>query len=191
MKCTHGKNGFSLIELMVAVAVFSVVMVIAAGSLLTMIDANRKAQALKSVMNNLNVALEGMVRGARVGTEYHCSESPEPPPNIDSPKDCALGGILFAFEPHDGDGSDPSDQEVYRLSDSRLERSKNGGATFIPVTAQEVQIDELMFYVVGAPRGDDLQPKVVITLRGSAGISERVRTEFNLQTAATQRVFDL
>lgn len=184
-------RGFSIVEMLVATALFSIVMVIAVGSLLTMVDANRKAQSLKSVMNNLNFAMESMVRSARVGTSYHCENITSPPPDIATPKDCPDGGILFAFEPFDGNPGIPNDQEVYRLLDGRIERSMNSGSSFTPVTADEVQIDDLAFYVVGTTPGDDFQPKAVITIRGSAGETERTRTEFALQMVASQRVFDI
>lgn len=176
--------------MLVAVAVFSIVMVIAVGSILTMIDANRKAQALGSVMNNLNFALESMVRNARIGTAYHC-ETDINPTAVASPRDCFSNGILFAFEPFDGDPTSSSDQVVYRLRNARLERSVNGGSTFAAVTAEEVQIERLRFYVVGAARNDSLQPKLIVTLRGTAGTSARIQTEFALQAVASQRVFDI
>ena len=111
-------RAFSLIELMVSVALFSIVMVISVGSLLTMIDANRKAQALKSVMNNLNFALESMVRNARVGTNFNCGQQVVPPtlPNIEKPGNCANGGVVFAFEGQFGIPGDPTDQIVYRIN---------------------------------------------------------------------------
>jgi len=60
------KNGFTLIEMLVAVSLFVFVMLIGVGVLLSIIDANRKARALSSVMNNLNFALESMSRNIRV-----------------------------------------------------------------------------------------------------------------------------
>lgn len=194
-KSTTSSKGFTLIEMLVAVAVFSVVMLIAVGSLLTLVDANRKAQAIKSVMNNLNFALESMVRNARVGSNYHCDPTDAlPDANIDTPRDCASGGLLFAFEASDGDPSDPTDQQVYRFINGSIERSDDSGATFIRVTAPEVRIEEMSFYVIGAPRGDsplDLQPKMIVTVRGFAGATEKAKTEFSLQAVSSQRVFDI
>lgn len=189
------QRGFTLIELMVAVAVFSVVMLIAVGSLLTLVDANRKAHAIKSVMNNLNFALESMVRNARVGTSYHCDTDTSPNPNIATPTDCASGGVLFAFETSNGDSDDPADQQVYRFvnddGDGRIERSDDSGATFVRVTSPEVRIESMTFYVVGASKADRLQPQMIVTVRGFAGVTEKLRTEFSLQAVSSQRVFDL
>src|SRR3989344_5136440 len=62
--------GFTLVEMIVAVALFAIVMVVAVAALLSLTAANRKAQAIQSVMNNLNIAVDGMVRNMRMGTNY-------------------------------------------------------------------------------------------------------------------------
>ena len=66
-------KGFTLIEMMVAVSLFTVVMLVSVGSLLALIDASKRAQGIQSVMNNLNVALDGMVRALRMGQKYEVS----------------------------------------------------------------------------------------------------------------------
>ena len=136
-------RGFSLVEMLVAVALFSGVMLIAVGALLALVDANKKAQALNSVMNNLNFALENMSRNIRVGTTYHCEVTNNVPADVDVTKDCSNGGKLFAFESSSGNKGDKTDQIVYRITGTRIEKSENGGAsgTFINITAPEVSID--------------------------------------------------
>ena len=51
------KKGFTLIELMVSITIFSIVMLISVGALLSIIDANRKDQSLKSVMKTATSSL--------------------------------------------------------------------------------------------------------------------------------------
>ena len=51
------KGGFSLIEIMVSLAIFSIVVLVATGALLSILNANKKTQALKAVVNNFNFAL--------------------------------------------------------------------------------------------------------------------------------------
>ena len=99
----NSRSGFTLVEMIVAIAVFSVIMTISVGTLLAMVDANRKAQSLKSVIDNLNFAVENMSRNMRVGTLYHCETTGSVTGAISAPQDCASGGVLFAFEGHDGD----------------------------------------------------------------------------------------
>ncbi|MFQ5661816.1 MAG: type II secretion system protein J [Candidatus Paceibacteria bacterium] len=186
-------KGFSLVEMLVAVALFASVMLIGVGALLSLIDANRKAQSLNSVINNLNFALESMSRNMRVGTTYHCSVNNNVPPNIDSTKDCKNGGKLVGFESSGGDPNDPNDQFVYRINGSQLEMSKTSGSanSFISITASEVTIEDFNFYVDGTSTSDDFQPRIIMTIKGSAGIDEKTKTEFNLETMVSQRVLDL
>jgi len=188
---THtSTRGFSLVEMMVAVALFAVVMTISATTLLALIDATRKAQALQSVMNNLNVALDGMVRSARMGSTYHCGNTG----TQTEPRDCTSGDILLAFEPFGGDRETGTDQWVYWYNavDKRLYKSEDGGATGFAITAPEVEIDEFNFYVNGSTPGDTSQPKIVVVVKGTAGGAKiKTRTSFNIQATAVQRVLDL
>jgi prepilin-type N-terminal cleavage/methylation domain-containing protein len=184
------KRGFSLIEMMVAVALFAVVMIVSTGALLALIDATRKAQALQSVMNNLNIALDGMVRNIRMGHAYHCG-------NLGTrtdPRDCPNGDVLFAFEAFGGKTNLANDQRVYWFDPvtKRIYKSVDGGSTGFAITAPEVQIEDMKFYVFGTTVADDKQPKVVITVRGTAGAEKiKTRTTFSIQATATQRVLDL
>jgi len=66
------QKGFTLVEMLVSVAIFAVVMTVALGSLLAMSESDRKAQTLKSVINNLNFSLDSMSRAIRTGTTYSC-----------------------------------------------------------------------------------------------------------------------
>ncbi|PIR82626.1 hypothetical protein COU20_01550 [Candidatus Kaiserbacteria bacterium CG10_big_fil_rev_8_21_14_0_10_59_10] len=189
------QRGFSLIELMVAVTLFATVMLVSIGSLLSLVEANRKARALESVMNNLNIALDGMVRAIRMGSTYHCGSG-----NLTQPLDCPSGGSQIAFEPFGGDPGDPDDQWVYFHDPSTqgLYRSTRSGSNPALITSPQVLIEEMTFYVVGTDRGcevspcDMVQPKVVITMKGTAG-SERVRTRtsFSIQATAVQRLLDI
>jgi len=189
------RNGFTLVELIVALALFATVALISAGALLSVADANRKAQVLKSVMNNLNFALESMSREIRVGSNYYCNDVVEGtvPPGFASRRNCVNGGNFLAFEASDGNSDTPNDQIIYRLNNGRIEKSINGGSSFSGLTAPEVSIDDgtgLRFYVTGAPEGDSAQPKVLIILSGQAGTKDRVVTRFDIQTTVSQRSRD-
>ena len=185
-----GKGGFTLVELIVSIGLFSIVMLISVGALLALTGANRKAQALQSVMNNLNIALDGMVRSIRMGSDYNGSSNCTS--NSGGPKDCTGGTTVFSFEPFGGNPTDPTDQWVYSYSAGRIYKSVQGGANPIALTSLEITIDSMKFYVVGTQRGDTNQPKVVVTMQGTAGASNlKTKTTFRIQATAVQRLLDL
>lgn len=178
MKSAHlvarssSSGGFTLVEMIVAIFVFSVVMVIATGALVSIMGANRKAQSVKSVMNNVAFSLDSMTRALRVGTEYDCGVSA-----------CASeGSNTLTFTDVDGRNI------RYRLNKStnQIERSIEG-ADFQGLTAPEVTVDRLMFYVDGV--GSEGQPRVLVVVGGHAG-SGRSETTFNIQTLVSQRSLD-
>lgn len=197
--------GFTLIELMVAVSIFAIVMVIGAGALLSLVQANERAQAINSVINNLNAAIEDMTRAIRVGTTYHCEPASDPVPSaasLASPLDCYQnGGTLLAFEPSTGNPNDPNDQTVYRLEGTQIQRSlcsgvnqtcdngtKNGA--WMAMTAPEVTITRLRFYVVGSTRGDAIQPRVLMSIQGTAQVPGGT-VSFFVQSGVVQRLLDI
>ena len=106
-------SGFTLVEMIVAVALFAVVMLISVAALLSLVDANRKAQALQSVMNNLNIALDGMVRAVRMGSNYRCNVQSPP---IETPADCTNGGTVLYFTPFGANPSDRQEDWVYSFA---------------------------------------------------------------------------
>ena len=204
---TSRQRGFTLVEMMVAVALFAVVMTSSVGALLSMVSANRKAQALQSVMNNLNVALDGMVRNVRMGVAYHCGDAIETnKTTLSTRTDCVSGGELLAFEAFGNSLTDTGDQWVYWFEDGRLYKSEDARDTTLPVTAPEIIIDSFQVFVTGAEgtlssSGNTVQPKVVFSIQGTAGSegnafsvvggAARIRTTFNIQAVASQRLLDL
>ncbi len=191
-------RGFTLIEIMVAVSIFAIVMLVGVGALLTMVEVNKRAQNINSVMNNLNAAVEQMSRSIRVGSTYYCGDSSVPPSPLilSEPRDCAQsGGLLVAFEETGGDPDDINDQVVYRLNGTHLERSLESGAndTWVAITAPEVEITNFRFYVRGSTpySGGDLeQPRILMVIKGTADV-QGGPTEFTVQSSITQRLIDI
>lgn len=176
------QKGFTLIEIMTAVTIFAVVMTISMGSILGVFETNRKSEALKAVMDNLNLAVESMSREMRFGSLYNCGLVPP----ITSPQPCSDGRSSIAFRANDGRTI------VYALVGDTIEKSTDGGTSYLPVTAEEISISSLSFYVLGVlPFGSDsLQPKVLIKIKGTAGVKAADQTDFTVQTLVSQRKLD-
>lgn len=172
------KNGFTLIELMVAVSIFIIVMTISMGSIVGVFDANRKSRSLKTVLNNLNLAVESMSKEMRFGKNYHCGSG-----SVTVPQNCPGGDTLMSFLYSDGV------QITYRLNNQTIEKQVGSG-NYIAVTAPEIVIDDLTFYTLGAGTENSLQPKVIMKIKSHAG-ENKGRSDFTLQTLVSQRTLDI
>ena len=182
-------GGFTLIEMMVSLGIFTIVLSVSIGALLSMVSSNRKTQSLRSAMDNLNLAMEEMSRNITQGRKYHCGADAFSYPvlNIEDELPCPSGTTTFlAIEDHGGELSVDTDQFVYRLNSGRLEKSVDSGSSFKAVTAPSIDIDHLMFYVFDNDAPNEV-PRVVITIGGTAGNKEGTQSSFNIQTAVTQR----
>jgi prepilin-type N-terminal cleavage/methylation domain-containing protein len=188
------EKGFTLIEVLISTAIFSVVTVIALGALLAMAEADRKAQSLKTVINNLNFALESMSRTIRTGYDYHCGSGTGAPSDCDNQGGSPNGSTYMHFTAADG-----VTKIAYCLDGTTLKRQKIisgslntscSSSVFLPVTASEVIITSLKFIVSGSLRTDTKQPRVTILMSGYVPFKEGQKTDFNIQTTVTQRVYD-
>ncbi len=179
------KNGFTLIEMIVAVAVFSMVAIISVGALLSISDGQQKAASLRSAQDSLDFSLETLAREARTGRSYHCGSAMN---DFDStPRNCSLypGGPSFTFI------NNQNQTVTYRTNSGRLEKIINGDSLHpLVFTPPEVIINNLTFYVRGALASDGLQPRVTIVLDGTAGVKEKLKSHLNIQTTISQRTID-
>lgn len=180
------KGGFSLIEILVSLALFTIVVTIAVGALLTLVAVNRKEQSIKTSVNNLNAVMESMTREIRMGSDYYCDDTP---PVSGDVKDCPAGGGMFGFT------TSKDDFFEYKLESGKILRRVNGSLPsdpFIPMTSSGISVDTLRFYVTGTTRGlADPQPITTIVMSGEVGVQEGTKSDFNVQATVTQRQPDL
>ncbi len=214
-KQKNGQNGFTLIEMIVSIAIFIVVALIAVGALLKVIDANHKSQSLKTSINNLNYALEAMSRELRVGTRYHCeidytSSSGDSLPaqpcgwtSFSSANTGTQWQITFKTS-HivtGGAGGCPSSYPLifaYRFNNGTIEKAEkkacndviNGGGNiaFYPVISPDIHFDLATVKVVA---GDSSKTSYAqFRFKGYSGLKEKTKTYFDLQTTVSQRLPD-
>ena len=191
-------NGFTLIELMVATSIFITIMLAAMGALFMLLDAAKSSRALRSAMDNVNFSMESMTRSIRMGTNYTCATGENNgihmTDNQSATQDCPDGGNFMAFIPQTPINSNSAIRVGYMLSEKTKENIGTGkytlkrceGAICVPIVSDDVNIDNLKFFVKGSIPANNIQPSVYIMMKGTVTL-KGVATSFSLQTMASQR----
>lgn len=195
---SHTQSGFTLVELMVSLSLFIIVVLALVGSLYNVNDASRKVQAMRTVMDNLNFAVESMSRTIRTGEDITCSES-----GVDV---CPIASIgngqtndYLSVRSTLGENARIEYQWVVdanqhgRVEKRRTELNDDGtpifGTTteFIPITSPEINVEKFSFYVSGVGDNDGEQPNVIINMQGVASAGRDNVAPFSIQTFLSQR----
>ncbi|MFH0804356.1 MAG: type II secretion system protein [Candidatus Zambryskibacteria bacterium] len=181
-------GGFTLVEMLVAVSLFIIVATISIGAILTIFDANKKAQSSKTVVDNLNLSIENMARTIRFGTNYHCGD---PTGDLSAPRVCnnnTEGDTFFAVTFYDNDLA----RNVivkYQLSGIAIQMSYDGGP-YSSITAPETNVQLLRFRVFNTDLYDNNQPYVIAVIKGYVGNKPTSQTSFSIETLMSQRKLD-
>ena len=164
--------GFTLIELIVALGVFMMVMTITLSAFLNIMDIQKKTEAFRKVNDNLNFAMEAMMREIREGKGYGAA-------------DCS--GADFCFTGKDGKAV------KYQLNEGGYIERKEEADEWLRMTSGGIKITSLSFLVSGEetyPSGDRQQPLVVISIGGESGEKEKLKSKLDLQATVSQRKLD-
>ena len=187
------RGGFSLMELIVSIAIFSMVFISVMGAFVSVMDAYEKITTTRTNVDNFTGAMESMVREAKTGTNYHCGSGTP----LTAPTDCAAGDTFFSFVnmnvPRSNGGS-VNAPIAYQLLNGRILRSDDGGANWYPVTAAPpvVNITFMKFYVTGTAVFPDVaQPETIVVIKGTIGVKANVAVPFSIQTTISQRSLDV
>ncbi len=166
-------SGFTVVELLVAIGLFSVVASIAMGGLVAAMRTQRQIAALIAAQNNVSFALEQIARDVRTGSEFCVSPntSPCPPGELDFTN--AMGQAV-----------------VYRVSAGKIE--KGVADAFQPITGDNASVQYLSFELIGNSEGDGYPPRITITVgisspTSTGGISSIVS---RIQTTVSARQLD-
>ena len=161
------RKGFTLIELVVAVFIFSTLVVVAGGSFIGALNMQRRALDAKKTEENGRFILESISREIRVANPINTADSGCP------------GPTLLSFQ-HPVNGL-----IEYFISGSQIHRRINGADTVI--SSPDIIVSRLNFCISGNSSGDDKQPRVTIILGLSSGGAAQ-SDAFDLETTVSQRV---
>lgn len=164
------QQGFTLIEMMVAVSIFVIVAFIVVSTLLTLSYAYKKAQKMRLLMDNFNFALQSMSINIREGVSYQG------------------GGGEISFTPIDSWVEGSNKRICYKLEGDRIKKCDNDCATCSGgsyITSSDIKVTDLQFTI-----GIGDKKLVKIFVKGTAG-NNRDKTEFAIQNSVSQRNMDI
>ncbi|MEN9524000.1 MAG: hypothetical protein RL536_69 [Candidatus Parcubacteria bacterium] len=208
---SHLSQAFTLVEMIVALGIFSIVAVVALGALVKIISANHKAQTLQASITNLNFALDAMSREMRVGNTYYCHDGNGAVNNngnnnftsnpctgsqtrggnqstliafnsseVDSTNSCNLiYAYLFDYQSSSG-----IKLKKYQQTDC-YDIISNADFTTDDTNILDPSVTITSYYVNVV---NTAFPRATIRVSGYAGISEKEKTYFDVQTTVSARV---
>lgn len=204
-------SGFTLVEMLVVLGLFSFIMTLAVGVLYTTQAVNVKLQETQSVLDNVNLSMETMARDIRYGSEFHCA-STLTESNIMLRKSCGYygdhGGKVIFFKTVDA--VNDNDRVAYYASTTSngnvvlKDEYVNGATTTYQITTNDVKIRSLIFYVTGANTiagtstdvgdvHDYNQPLITVAISGETiPLKEGATssTKFSMQSSIATRGID-
>lgn len=196
---THTQKGFTLVELLVSLSLFIIIVIALVGSLYTVNDASRKVQAMRTVMDNLNFAVESMSRTIR--TSEHLSVT-----CTTGVINCWIGGSTEGYMI-----SMDSTLGAEEFVEYKWERAGSGQGAILKrttpldadgnpvgfpsawqaITSPEIDVEKAAFYIKGALPNDSERAAVVVKLEGVATVKGATTIPFAVQTYLSQRTPEL
>ncbi len=179
-------RGFTLLELIVSIGLFTIVVTIAMTAYLSLIALDRKARATNDLVTNLSFTIENMSRNIRTGTGYVCG-------GFGSGPNCwgGTGSNKFSFV------DVQNQQTTYLFTAAGAVASCVGTSICNDISATtltdpRIRITNLRFYTQGVGTGDGLQPRVLFTISGTITPDARATpVTFTIESSATQRLIEL
>lgn len=187
----NNQAGFTLVELMVSLMIFVIVVLATVGSLYSVNSASRKVQSMRSVLDNLNFAIESISRTVRTSNSIVCGGSLNISGNPNCPFSSQGVNSMLLVDSTVG---------VSQLVEYRLGTHSNGSGAiqkryqesgvwtnWISLTAPEINVKNLNFYVEGADSLDNSQARVQVLVQGDATTTAET-APFSVQTYISERV---
>jgi prepilin-type N-terminal cleavage/methylation domain-containing protein len=169
-------RGFTLVELLVVLGLFSGIITLAMGALFSSQSLNVRLQETQAAMDNVNLSMEDITRDIRYGSNFYATTTIVDPgvftpsknrsciltPSPGSGGGGAGGCTVLYFKPHEGQNS--LDRVAYYIDSNgtlfkkEIPYNSPYDATKVKtyqVTSNDVVIKSLVFFVQGAGESQD------------------------------------
>jgi len=197
MSIQHIQKGYTLIEILVAVGIFTILIAAPTGFFVGSLRGQLKTLASQKLLDNTSYTLEYISRSLRMAKKEL---------SADPLTACLLEGgtILYGHNyqiTRGGNGlkfinyKNECQEFFLDENDHRLKESKNGAAP-VALTAEDLEITSLTglkFKLSGESQADTDQPRVTLFLKikGARGQKPELQPEIKIQTTISQRNLDV
>jgi type II secretory pathway pseudopilin PulG len=187
-KLNKDQAGTNLIEILIAMLLFSIVIMAATGIMQSVVEGQKSALASQNTQESMRFTFEMMAKEIRNARSEHlgsgCVGHPSFYKVYNTQNPAPEGTRLYFRNKND-------ECVIYYLSGDQLFIDRDG--TFLPVTPNNVKITKLYFYV-----HDDLkdafhsiQPRVTISMEAEMNtVHEKHKQEIVLQTTVSSRYYE-
>lgn len=183
------KNGYTLIELLVAMGLFLIVLSIVSGLFIKSMNNQRAAVNLLEVNDSVSFSIEQMAREIRTGYYFCTKDYTITFPPYPGYPDCGLLGdnelqFVNAFN-----------QVVwYRLNNEAIERGIEDPSTltrtYTSITTTNVKVERFNIELIGNNLNDGYPPRIIISLSIAATEKNLKNFVINIQTTISARLLD-
>ncbi len=207
------RKGFTLVELLVAIAVFAIVVTIASAGFVNALRTQRQVASLISTESNMTLVLEQMAREERTGYLF-ChglgSNSPNNTAGSGNYCGCTIGDSGYsdpsapdalangdlpvwtcnALDYYTAEGSEVN----YSLENGALMKSDSLASSTAPVaiTGNDISVKNLTFTLFGNLEGDHWTPRITIAIGAAPSSSDPAVSNdvLQFQTTVSARQID-
>lgn len=221
MKNSPTQSGFTPVEMIVSLAIFSIVVTVSVGALLVLVGTNQRLQGEQSIMTNLSFALDSMTREIRTGSYYYCfrSSNSNAFTSSGSSLDTAIGdqetadcpngndidvqyhGLVF-IEGGDSISGSGNDRIAYFYNDGRTNPAARGiyrrfgVGPAQQIISPDIYLVDVEFFVTGTRTlesggSGSIVQPTVTIYLRAAENQDGSGKQFEVQTTVTQRTLDV
>jgi len=180
------KKGFTLIEMLVAITIFSIVVSAISGIFISSVQNQKKVLANREVLDQLSYALEYMGRALRMAKKDLTGECV----GVSGNNYGVPATSTISFLNHEGHCQQFSLLEGKIVEQRSSDRTASNFSDPIDLTSSNIQINVLEFLVQGKeqPPTDYRQPLVTIFVNAESSV---FTSEIRIQTSISQRNIDI
>lgn len=163
-------------EVMVSVTIFTIIVTIGMGALITIFKTLQKTRADRQAIDSISFVMDTMTRRIRTGKEYVSSDAGGRIKFIDQ------DGVSVSFY---NDLDSEGNSRIYMIDGAFGNQDDP-----VDITPESFSVEGFVFYIIGTdPSDDGIQPMVTINLKGTVRNGQQ-ESKLAVQTIVSQRLLD-